>query len=178
LNDVDDQQLWNFGTTRLKTLYLGLPPETELVFASLLARYCQTKESLAALIAEIDAASVCRQCGGQCCLNGKFRINVFDSLALMARKIVPSVHFIQKPVCPYGLLDGCSMESGLRPADCILFICDALDEKLSPASRMLLAAGEQELRACVEQASRLIGEPLRTPLLLWAEKQRDINPKM
>jgi hypothetical protein len=96
----------------------------------------------------------------------------------MALKTVPSAHFIQKPVCPYGSLDGCSMEPGLRPVDCIIFICDALDEKLSPASRMILAAGEQELRECIEQASRLIGEPLRTPLLLWAEKQSNINPKV
>ncbi|MDD2736143.1 MAG: hypothetical protein PHF56_19615 [Desulfuromonadaceae bacterium] len=145
--------------------------ETELGLAALLARYCQTKEALASLIEEIDASSVCQRCGGQCCLNGKYRINVFDSLAFIARQFITSVNFNQKPVCPYGSHDGCSMEPGLRPADCILFICDAIDEKLSPQSRMILAAGEMDLRECIEQASRLTGEPLRTPLLLWAEKQ-------
>jgi len=175
---VDDQQLWNLGLTRLKALYVGLPPETETGLASLLARYSQTKEALAAVISEIDATSVCRQCGGQCCLNGKYRINVFDTLGFITREIIPSINFIQKPACPYGSHDGCSMEPGLRPADCILFLCDALDEKLSPDSRMILAAGEQKLRECIEQASRLAGEKLGTPLLLWAEKQIKNNQKV
>ena len=168
---MDDQQLWNFGFMRLKALYAGFSLETELGCTALLTRYCQLKEALADVIAEIDAASVCRQCGGQCCLNGKYRINVFDSLACVVRQNIPPAHFAQKPVCPYGSLEGCGMEPGLRPADCILFICHALDEKLSPDSRMILAAGEQELRKCIDQASRLIGEQLKTPLLLWAEKQ-------
>ena len=169
---MDDQQLWNFGFTRLKALYVGLPPETETGLAELLAHYCQTKEALDAVISEIDASSVCHHCGGQCCLNGKYRIDVFDSLAFIALQIIPSVHFIQKPVCPYGSHNGCGMEPGLRPADCILFLCDALDEKLTPDSRRTLAEGEQALRKCLEQASRLTGENLKTPLLLWAEKQR------
>ena len=168
---MDDHQLWNVGFIRLKALYAGFSLETELDCTALLARYRQSKEALAAVIAEIDAACDCRQCGGQCCLNGKYRINVFDSLAFVARQDIPPAHFARKPVCPYGGLDGCSMGPGLRPADCILFICDTLDEKLSPDSRMILAAGEQELRECLEQASRLIGEQLKTPLLLWAEKQ-------
>jgi hypothetical protein len=169
---VDDQQLWNLGFSRLKSLYSGLPLETELGLAALLASYYQTKEALTAVIEGIDASSVCHRCGGQCCLNGKYRINVCDSLAFIARQVLPAVNFNRKPVCPYGSHDGCSMEPGLRPADCILFICDAIDEKLSPQSRMVLAAGEMELRECIEQASRLTGEQLRAPLLLWAEKQR------
>ncbi|MFZ4855080.1 MAG: hypothetical protein ACOYL3_01670 [Desulfuromonadaceae bacterium] len=168
---MDDQLLWDIGIVRLKALYFSLRRESEPGLAELVARSIQTKETLAAVIAEIDAASVCRHCGGQCCQNGKYRINVFDSLAFIVRQNIPSAHFAHKPVCPYGGIDGCSMEPGLRPADCILFICDALDEKLSPDSRMILAVGEQELRECIKQASRLIGEQLKTPLLLWAEKQ-------
>ena len=175
---MDDQQLWNLGFIRLKALYSGLAPETAHGLAALLDRYCQTKEALAAVIADIDGASVCCHCGGQCCMNGKYRINVLDSLALITRQSMPPVNYIQKPVCPYGDQDGCSMAPGVRPADCILFICDALDEKLTPHSRMMLATGEQQVRECIEQASRLTGEELKTPLLLWAEKQRDINPKV
>ncbi len=175
---MDDQKLWDLGFARLDALYSCFPQETKSGLTELLAHYCQTKEALAAVIAEVDASCVCRQCGGQCCLNGKYRVNVFDTLGFITREIPPSVNFSRKPVCPYGSHDGCSMEPSLRPADCILFICDALDEKISPHSRSILAAGEQELRDCIEQASRLSGEPLRTPLLLWAEKQMFNNQKM
>ena len=174
---MDDQQLWDRSFRRLKALYSALPQEAKSGLSELLVRYCQTKEALAAVTAGINASSVCRQCGGQCCLNGKYRINVFDTLGFITREILPSVNFTQKPLCPYGSHDGCSMEPCLRPADCILFICDALDEKTSPDSRAILAAGEQGLRNCTLQASRLTGEPLGTPLLLWAEKQRFINQK-
>ena len=175
LDNVDDQQLWDRSFRRLKALYSALPQEAKSGLTELLVRYCQTKEALAAVTAGINASSVCRQCGGQCCLNGKYRINVFDTLGFIKSEVFPSIDFAQKPLCPYGSHDGCSLEPALRPSDCIKFICEELDEQLSSQSIEILAAGEQCLRNCIEQASRLTGEPLRTPLLLWTEKQRLFN---
>jgi hypothetical protein len=168
---VDDQQLWNLGVLHLKALHSDFTPGREQEMADLLVRYRQTKESLAAAVAETDASGICCKCGGECCLNGKYRLNVFDTLAHIAAKFPVPVNFSQKPICPYGSHAGCSMEPGLRPADCITFICDAIDQKLSLPSRLIFDAAEQELRECVELASRLVGEPLGTPLMLWAEKQ-------
>jgi hypothetical protein len=167
---VDDRQLWNLGTVRLKGLLADLPGGTGLLLTQLLARYRRAKEAFAAVVAAVDAASVCRECGGQCCLNGKYRINVIDTLARITAEIQTPADFSQKPVCPYGTDAGCTMEPGLRPVDCVLFICDAIDRKLSPQGRLLLAAQEQVLRECVIEASRLTGEQMGTPLLLWAEK--------
>jgi hypothetical protein len=167
---VDDRQLWNLGTERLKGLLADLSATSGLTLTKLLARYRQSKEALAATVAEVDAASVCSECRGQCCLNGKYRINVFDTLARLAAQATTSVEFTQKLVCPYGTDTGCTMEPGLRPADCVLFICDAVDQKLSPQARLNFAAQEHILRGCLHEASCLTGEELRTPLLLWAEK--------
>ena len=168
---MDDQQLWNLGTVRLKGLLEGLSGGTGLVLKELLIRYREAKEALAAVVAGVDAASVCRECGGQCCLNGKYRINVLDTLARVAAEIPTSADFLQKPLCPYGTIAGCAMEPGLRPADCVLFICDSIDLQLSPNSRLILARQEQDIRACIHAASSLTGEPLGTPLLLWAAKK-------
>lgn len=167
---MDDRQLWNLGTKRLKSLLADLSATSGLMLTKLLTRYRQSKEALAATVAEVDAASVCRECGGQCCLNGKYRINVFDALACLAAQITTSAEFTQKPVCPYGTDTGCTMGPGLRPADCVLFVCDAIDQKLSPQARLNLAAQELILRECLHEASCLTGEELRTPLLLWAVK--------
>lgn len=172
---MDDQQLLDIGTSRLKILLADLPVAPGLQLTAQLARYRQVKESYAAIIADVDAASVCCECVGQCCLNGKYRINVFDALARIVAEIPTAAIFSQKPLCPYGTDAGCTMEPGLRPADCILFICDAIEQKLSPSARLILAAQEQELRECIHTASRLTGEPLGTPLLLWATKT-EINP--
>jgi hypothetical protein len=167
---VDDQQLWNLGTVRLKGLLADIPVGTGLTLSKLLTCYRLTKEALAAVIAEVDAASVCRDCGGQCCLNGKYRINSFDYLARLAEEIPTSADFTQKPVCPYGTDAGCTMEPGLRPADCVLFICDAIDRKLSLQARLIITEREQDLRESIHAASDLTGEQLGTPLLLWAGK--------
>lgn len=167
---MDDWQLWDLGTVRLKGLLADLQVGTGLTLTQLMTRYREAKEAIAAVVAEVDAASVCRECGGQCCLNGKYRINVFDVLARIAAQIPTSADFSQKPVCPYGTDAGCTMEPGLRPADCVLFICDAIDQKLSPQVRLILAAQEQVLRECILKASSLAGEQMGTPLLLWAGK--------
>lgn len=165
---MDDQQLWNIGNVRLKGLLADLSAGTMLTLTNLLTRYRKAKEALAAVVVEVDAAYDCRECGGKCCLNGKYRINVLDTLARIAAEIPTSVDFSQKPVCPYGTNDGCSMEPGLRPADCVLFICDAIDHKLSTQARLILIAQEHLLRECIQKASFLTGEQLKTPLLLWA----------
>lgn len=167
---MDDQQLWNLATVRLNRLLAALPVGTGLMVAGLLSRYRQTKETFAAIIAEIDATSVCCECGGQCCLNGKYRINVLDYLACLVTNLPTSADFSQKPLCPYGTDAGCTMVPGLRPADCVLFICDAIDRKLSLQARLVIMEQEQGLREIIKTASRLTGEQLGTPLLLWAEK--------
>jgi hypothetical protein len=169
---VDDQQLWNLGSERLKGLLAELSDETGLRLTLLMGRYQKAKEDLAEVVAEVDAASACRECVGQCCLNGKYRINVFDAMARIAAQIPTTTDFSQKPVCPYSRYEGCTMEPGLRPADCVLFICAAIDQKLSPPARLALAAQEQDIRECIREASSLTGELMGTPLLLWAAKKR------
>jgi hypothetical protein len=165
---LDDRQLWNLGVLSINRLLADLPVETGQTLTRLLTRYRKTKEILAAVGAYVDAASICRVCGGQCCLNGKYRVNVFDALTCIEAQHPISADFSQKPVCPYGTEAGCSMEPGYRPADCVLFICEAIDRKLSVQDRLVLAAEEQELRRCLHEASVLTGEPMATPLLLWA----------
>jgi hypothetical protein len=176
---VDDLQLWHLGIERIDTLFAALPDGDKLRLTELLARYRMAKEALAAVVAEVDAASLCSECGGQCCLNGKYRINVLDALSRIAAQITTSADFTRKPGCPYGTETGCAMESGLRPADCVVFICDAIDRKLSPQARSIVALQELDVRECLNEASRLTGEKLGTPLLLWVEaKNAESNSKV
>jgi len=165
---VDDQQLWNTGVFRLNNMLAGLPAPAVLTLTRILKRYRMAKEAYSSVVAEVDASVICCECGGQCCMNGKYRINVLDALARIAAEIPTCVDFSRKPVCPYGGDSGCMMEPGFRPLDCVLFICDALERKLSRQALLILAAEEQEQRKCISEASILTGEQVGTPLLLWA----------
>lgn len=169
---MNDQQLWDLGITRLECLLKDLSDDRMQALTELLDRYRKAKEANAAVVAEVDAAYICRQCAGQCCLNGKYRVNVLDALAGISAKIPTVTDFLQKPLCPFGTDAGCTMRPGLRPADCILFICDTIDRELSPQTRSVLAAEERALRECIRMASSLTGEHLQSPLLFWAEKRR------
>jgi hypothetical protein len=167
---VEDLRMWNLGIERLTGLLADFSAGNRQSLLELLTRYRKTKETFAEVVAEAGAASDCRDCGGQCCLNGKYRVNVFDALARIAAQVPTSADFSQKPVCPYGTDAGCTMDPGLRPADCVLFICETIDRKLPPQAGLILAVQEQALRECLLEASVLTGEPVTTPLLLWAGK--------
>lgn len=157
------------GTERLKDLLGDLSGGARLKMTELLTGYQRGKEALAEVIAGFDAASVCRECGGLCCRNGKYRMNVCDVLARIEAQVLTLADFTRKPVCPYGTETGCTMEPGLRPADCILFICDAIEQKLPLRAISNLAIQERALRECIREVSCLTGEQAGTPLLLWAE---------
>ncbi len=172
---MDDQQVWDIGMMRLEGLFSGLSAGTRFALAQQLTRYRKAKEALAAVVVNVAAASLCRECGGQCCLNGKYRVNVFDALAHVAIQIPVAADFSQKPLCPYGAATGCTMEPGMRPADCIVFLCDGIDEKVSLQDRAILAAQERDVRECIQEASFLMGELLGSPLLLWAEKNSNTS---
>ncbi|MDD2897787.1 MAG: hypothetical protein PHI31_03625 [Desulfuromonadaceae bacterium] len=169
--NVDDQQAWDLGRIHISNLLSDCPAEVRLKLMPLLTRYREIKEELSGIVAEVDSASVCRECQGQCCLNGKYRINVLDAITYITSAVQTAANFSQKPLCPYGGEAGCAMEPGLRPADCVLFICDRLDLMLMPRARAKIASEEQNLRKCIDEASRLTGEKVGTPLLLWAESK-------
>ena len=166
---VDDQRLWELGTVQLKHLYAGFSDETRQALTNVMLRYRKVKESHAAVVGEADASILCRNCCGQCCMNGKYRINVLDYLSRLIGNVPTSVDFMHKPLCPYGTDAGCTMDAGLRPADCVAFICEAIDACLSQKARLQLGVYEQEMRECLREASRLAGVSMGTPVLLWAD---------
>ncbi len=141
--------------------------------SELMAVYHREKEVLAAVASRIDSVTICGECAGQCCLNGKFRINVLDALSLRMSGFSLSPDFDQKPLCPYGTVNGCLMEPGQRPAGCIQFICDAIDGQLSESEKSVLRSLEKALHDCLKDASQLLGIPVAAPLLLWAENNNN-----
>jgi len=167
---VSDQKLWQDGLVSLNALLSDLSPAAKKPLLKLLSGYRVGKESLAAITLAADSETICRDCAGQCCLNGKYRVNVFDGLSLCAAGISVIPDFLQKPLCPYSNARGCILEPGFRPLDCILFVCDAIGNRIDDQLRANLAALEKNLRECLSEASLLLNINLGTPLLLWAEK--------
>lgn len=167
---MNDQKLWQESMVSLNALLSELPPAAKKPLLELLSGYRAGKELLAAITLAADSEEICRDCAGQCCLNGKYRVNVLDGLSLCVAGFSLLPDFSQKPLCPYSNANGCVLKPGFRPLDCILFVCDAIESRISGPLRADLAGFESDLRGCLREASLLLNINLGTPLLLWAEK--------
>lgn len=164
---MNDQEAWQQGIRFMEEIHGRLPRHVQQQLAELLDRYRRHKREM--LILTAGSCELCRACGGQCCWNGKYRFNGLDLLALFDRQApLPVPDFAQRPLCPYGTVNGCCMEPPYRPLDCVLFICDAIEERLSGTAAQSLALLEDELRRCLRQAETLLNQPLGRPLLLLA----------
>jgi hypothetical protein len=164
---MNDQEAWERGVRLMENIHGRLPHHTREQLGELLDGYRRHKGEMLTLTA--GSYALCRDCGGQCCLNGKYRFSGLDLLALLDQKVpLPAPDFGQKPLCPYGDAGGCRMEPVVRPLDCVLFICGALEGLLDETAANALALLEQELRRRVQQAENLLGQPLGRPLLLLA----------
>lgn len=158
----------------MEDIHGRLPRHARQQLGDLLADYRRYKWEMLALTLTAGSAAVCRDCGGQCCQNGKYRFSGLDLLALLDRQVsAPTPDFSRKPFCPYGDADGCRMEPLFRPLDCVLFICTAVEARLKNTVINSLASLEQKLRCNVKQAEILLERPLGQPLLLLAEHPVD-----
>jgi hypothetical protein len=170
---MNDQEAWRRGVRFMDEFHGRLPRHTREQLGGLLTGYRRHKGEMLTLTTGSHA--ICRDCGGQCCLNGKYRFSGLDLLALLDQQApLPAPDFNQKPLCPYGDAGGCRMEPAFRPLDCVLFICGAIEGVLEERVASALAPLEQELRRTVQQAETLLEQPLGRPLLLLAEHPGDM----
>lgn len=168
MNDLAD---WTRACGHIDRMLAGMPEGERLELATMAMTYRRLKEQLADLGERADAAALCRACRGACCENGKYRMNVFDALALrLADRPMPRPDFDQRPLCPYGSAGGCHLSAAFRPADCVTFVCNSIDARLDRQTRELMEAVEEQLRECLRQAERSIGTGLARPLLLFGHQ--------
>ena len=172
IDSMDDKTAWERGLTFLQAAYSALENAVQADIRQLVDAYARTKQAAERLTAGAGGEALCRECAGQCCMNGKYRISGTDALAIVVAGnragVIPD--FGQKPYCPYSTPAGCCFEPSFRPASCIQFICPALDELLSTPARDELAGYESKLALLVQQLEQASGLKLALPLLLLAEQ--------
>lgn len=164
---MDDQTRWAEATAAATRMYAGLAAETRSELDALLGQIMVLKEQLLAQTLAAGSDGLCRSCGGQCCLNGKYHFSVLDLLAHRLAAVEPMMpNFAAAPVCPYGGDAGCLMAPRLRPLTCVVFNCDAIEDRMPPDEVAALYGREQLLRETIARAGRLVGQRLERALLL------------
>jgi hypothetical protein len=167
---VDDQQKWQLSCAATFQGYELLPSDTRVGLDELIAGIMQFKQELFDLALAAGGGDICRTCGGQCCLNGKYHVSVLDLLAYRSAGVEPvKPDFGAHPLCPYGGEAGCSMTPRFRSMTCLIFNCEQLEERLGADDKQRFAEAERNLRSTVDQAEKLLGYRAGRALLLSGE---------
>jgi hypothetical protein len=167
---VDDQQRWDRAVEATSRMYDGLPPETRARLDLLITRIMGLKEALVERVLAAGSLSICRACAGACCRSGRYHVSALDLLAFRSCEAEPvAPDFGTAPSCPYGGPEGCRMSPPFRPMTCVVFNCDLVEALMGQEDSAALYTDETLLRDAIVRASRLTGQRLDRPLLLWCD---------
>jgi hypothetical protein len=164
---VNDYTKWEQAVTAASEWYSNLPAAIRSELDGLLEEIMQIKEQLVAQVTSSGSSAVCRECGGQCCLLGKYHVSVLDILAYRKTGFEPvRPDFSSSPSCPYSDASGCLMPPRYRPVTCVIFNCQQIEDRLSAAELDSLHERERRLRVTVARAGRVHESRTDRPLLL------------
>jgi len=163
---VTNRELWSAAVAATVREYGLLPPSLKQRVGELAAEIAVVKEAYQRLATTVDAEGICADCRGLCCGHGKHHFTVVDLLGYLAAGRELFTPDFASPVCPYHTGCGCLMEPGLRPLNCIIFLCDRVEELLPGPDRQELASLEKELRRLYACLELLLGNRFANGLLI------------
>lgn len=168
---MKDMQAWQQALDLADRLYEAWPEVERERVDMLVRRIMALKQELLDLALCVGSASVCRTCGGKCCLHGKYYVTLLDLLAYRVSSVsAPVPNFGVNPACPYGGPQGCCLAPGLRPMTCVIFNCELIEDLMSAELRQRAASCEQELRTAIAGVEQLAGICFGRPALLAVKK--------
>lgn len=169
-----DAALWAATLTRVRRELEELPATERDWLALQSARIGALQVELDQLFRSLDGPGVCATCLGECCRLARHHATLTNLLSyLLAGEEPPRPDYAL--TCPYLGPQGCRLPVSYRPFACVIFLCEALDARLTGPSRNTYEELEKELRGIYEAvAARCPGASLRG-LLISAARVGD-NP--
>jgi hypothetical protein len=164
---VNNQAIWEQAVTNASDWYFGMPSGIRAQLDGLLEEIMQLKQKLVELVTSSGSSEICRTCGGECCLLGRYHVSVLDILAYLItgdKQVIPD--FTASPACPYSDVSGCLMQPRYRPVTCVIFNCQSIEDRLTPTERDSLYEYEYRLRDTIALAVRKYDIRIDRPLLL------------
>ncbi len=164
----DWQRLWRSVVDAVGAELAALAPEERASLRGDLETIRELQEELHLLFLAAGGAGLCAACDGECCGLGRHHLTLANLLPfLLAAEEPPPLDFGR--TCPLLGDGGCILEAGRRPYNCVTFLCEAVEERLTPADRERFGNLETDLRRRYgDLESRYAGAGMRG-LLLRAE---------
>jgi len=163
--------IWNDLLQQLEAEWRALNPGQREGLTIELRQISVLQCQLQRVFAVADGDAICTTCQGGCCRSGQHHIGLVNLLSLLSQdRPIPLPDFSQG--CPWLTPNGCSLASEARPYNCISFICEAIEERLSPARVAEFYRLDRELRALYQAfAGRFAGAGFQGLLLRYQRLQ-------
>lgn len=168
---MTDAELWRRGVAGVETDYLVLPSAVRSSLRKTVEAVKSCKLALQLLADKASCGDSCALCRGACCRSGKYHFTVVDLLVFLVDGIELFSPRFDQGVCPYLGANGCLMSPSYRPFNCIIFICDSVEERLSPEDVDMSRRFEKELRSHYEAVESLFARRFMHGLLINSERE-------
>jgi len=163
-----DSALWATTLTRARSELAHLAASERDWLAAQVAWIGRLQEELDHLFHAVDGRGLCAECQGGCCGHARHHATLTNLFGyLLNGEEPPSPDFSR--ACPFLDTRGCRLPAARRPFNCVIFLCEALDQRLTGPQRQAFVHAEGELRAAYAAvAARCPGASLRGLLLAAA----------
>lgn len=171
-----EREKWDSGVASLIREYEGFSPGQKSLVEDLAAAIKSCKGRLHLIVEGVGAGEICARCSGECCKGGKNHVRGVDLIVYMndGRDLF-SPRF-ELEICPYMGDSGCLMGPEYRPYNCISFICEKVEELLSPMEKERYYALEAELRSLYCAMEQLLDNSFRFSLMSVFERRQREKP--
>lgn len=160
-----DTALWQNCLARLKQEMAELPPAERAWISARLLRIGALQEQMHAFFLRAEGAQLCGHCRGGCCERGKYHLTLVNLLPYLLQGTEPPVPDFNQ-TCPFLGSDGCRLPIAGRPFNCVNFLCEQVEARLSEKERAALQLLERQLRELyLEFDRRYAGSSLRGLLI-------------
>jgi hypothetical protein len=174
---MGDEELWQQAVAQTTRKFSLFDPQMRQNCCSILETVVHLKEQLCRFAEGVGGADICSQCGGACCVRGKYHFTIADLLVFLCRQIpLPLPEFSRFPDCPWLREAGCQLPAGLRPFTCVVFNCELIEDRMTEERLETFYQLERQLRDCYADLGTLMGERPIASLLCTIERRSAIAP--
>ncbi len=89
------------------------------------------QQDIHTLFLEAGGSEICRTCSGSCCGDGHNHMTLLNVAAALLARQLPQADFSK--TCPFLTCEGCRLDVTLRPFNCITFVCEQVETRMSAA---------------------------------------------
>lgn len=163
------QDLWLRTLAAVRSELAQLDPVRRAWVERAVAHIAQWQQEIHALYLAAGGPILCGRCRGACCACGTYHFTLANLLAfLIEGEEPPSPDFQQ--TCPFLAPSGCRLPVARRPFNCVIFLCEQIQDNLTQAQMRQARALEERLRRqYLAFDDRFAGGSLRG-LLIRAER--------